>query len=99
MIDTKDTVDTKDTIGVWITAGDYGKKKETMHRTKHATQDKSKKCRICKKMVTMEFWYHGELIKLCKLHYNEWQRSSAKIEKVNWTDGNGKPLKTKPKGV
>ena len=25
MIDTKDTVDTKDTIGVWITAGDYGK--------------------------------------------------------------------------
>ena len=85
----------RDTFSVGITASDYGRKKETVHKTKQATQDKSKKCRICKKMVTMEFWYHGELIKLCKLHYNEWQRFSAKIEKINWTNGNGKPLKSK----
>lgn len=92
--------DDRDTISVGLKASDYGRKKETnAHRTKFRKQDKTKKCRICKKMVTMEFWYKGELIKLCKLHYNEWQRFSAKIEKVNWTDGNGKPLKTKPKGV
>ena len=91
--------DDRDTISVGITASDYSRKKETVHKTKFRKQDKTKKCRICNKLVTKEFWYNGDLIKLCKLHYNEWQRFAHNIEKVNWTDGNGKPLKTKPKGV
>ncbi len=47
------TKDTKDTFGVHITASDYGRKKETIHRTKLATEDKTSKrwCRNCLKQV------------------------------------------------
>ena len=39
----------KESYGVRITASDYGRKKETVHKTKHATQDKTKPywCRNC----------------------------------------------------
>jgi predicted adenine nucleotide alpha hydrolase (AANH) superfamily ATPase len=45
----------KESYGVWITAGDYNKKKETVHRTKHATQDKTQKrwCRNCFRQVKL----------------------------------------------
>jgi Zn finger protein HypA/HybF involved in hydrogenase expression len=49
LVDTNNTKDTKDTFGVHITASDYGRKKETIHKTKLATEDKTtyKWCRNC----------------------------------------------------
>ena len=37
LVDTDNTKDTKDTIGVRITTSDYGRKKETVHKTKLPT--------------------------------------------------------------
>lgn len=33
--------DDRDTFSVGITASDYGRKKETVHTTKHSTEDKT----------------------------------------------------------
>lgn len=54
-METNNTKDTKDTFGVWLTAGDYKKKKETVHRTKLATEDKTTKrwCRNCLQQVKL----------------------------------------------
>ena len=55
LVDTDNTKDTKDTIGVRITTSDYGRKKETVHKTKLPTELKTK-YKWCYNCLTKNKW-------------------------------------------
>ena len=56
---------------VFLKWADYGRKKETVHKTKHATQDKSTKCSICKELGHQKIMIEGKNMILCQKHWQE----------------------------
>ena len=56
---------------VFLKWSDYGRKKETVHKTKHATQDKSTKCSICKELGHQKIMIEGKNMILCQKHWQE----------------------------
>ena len=88
--------DDRDTFSVGITASDYGRKKETVHKTKQAnTRYNQRNVGFVKKWLLWNFGIMVNLSNYVNYIIMNGRDFQLKLKKINWTNGNGKPLKSK----